>query len=123
MSERIHRSKNAMFWRVDPKVEKARKEHGWCAFHAACGAAGLYFDDIDPAPGGGYGAIAFRVEPHRDYYRMIHVVSARGRNPIAAVRATFRAAIDAGFAIDPSLETLFDRAAPPVFDPVAELVG
>lgn len=95
----------AKFWRLDQQIEAARKHAGWATFHRECGAQGLFFDDIEKQ-GRGYSAISFRVETRGEYYATFRVSKGTGRSPIDAVLGAFTAAVDAGFAVDPTLGAL-----------------
>lgn len=120
-----------MFWRLDPRVEEARKHPGWVEFHRRCGATGLCFDDIEPGVRGSYTALSFRHQPRGREYLRFKVSDGSGAGVIAAVLSAFDAAVAGGWPIDPAVGDLLrsdarpalrvvPTAAPPELD---ELLG
>lgn len=119
-----------MFYFVDAVLEDARRVEGWRQFHRACGAQGLYFDDIDKVSGkrGFYSAITFRLEERgqglsKQYLRFL-VSSGEGKGPIPAVLSAFDAAVAAGFPVDPAhREILVPTKPAQAFDDLDALIG
>lgn len=88
-----------VMWRVDPLVVAARKLPGWIEFHRACATVKLYFDNIERVAGkrGEFRAVAFTIERKRDHAVSYLVAEGRGRTPIDALEAAYRAAGEKGF--------------------------
>lgn len=123
-----------MFWRKDENVARASRHPNWAAFHRACGAAGLFFDDIDPVddnlkdvtnlPRKGYRAVTFRIERRSYGVDVSHVVSrGRGPDPIAAVIDAYRQALDAGYPVPADLDAMFDTVEPLPVPDLSGLIG
>ncbi|MBH0113238.1 hypothetical protein I5E68_09800 [Novosphingobium sp. YJ-S2-02] len=80
-----------MLWRIDPRVEEARRLPEWARFHRLCGEAGLYFDHIERA-GRTYRASAFTLNrrgPGR--YSPVLLGQGEARDPVSAIEAAYRA--------------------------------
>jgi len=124
------RSRNTMFWRADEKLEAIGRERRWIDFHRACGAQGLFFDDIDPVNddpkkdvtdrmrGRGYQAVAFRVGKDKGgHFIQLFVARGIGSDPVEAVLAAYRAAIEAGDPVTHGLDTILRQSVSPTSSP------
>lgn len=109
-----------VLWRSDPLVDAARKLPTWALFHRVCGKANLFFDNIErEGRRGQFSAHAFTlVGPKK---QTMHAATGKGKTPIEALVAAYRASGQAIPEAEPLLAQMLDPAD--VRDPFADLLG
>lgn len=84
-----HKSRNMVFFRVDPELEKLRKSRDWADFHRLCGAQRLYFDDIEKVSRKEWCADAFTIKTSDIASQQIFLAKGSGETVMDAIRDAF----------------------------------
>jgi len=105
-----------MLWKIDPKVEAARKLPGWGPFHYACQQERFYFDHCEKQ-GREYKVLCYSVDAH---WHIVPLVEGRGSAVLDAYRDAHERCGRATTETTAALDTLI--AGPPA-DDFMEMLG